>query len=160
MQLQYPPGSTLKQFDALVALQNAVITPQTRVHDAGTLVVENRFAPGVTQNLPAMPGRGVWRHQRVRRAAAPSNIFFMSVVGGNKEQVVNLSEAQKNIPQGLNDQRFAQGMALFGLGAKTGVRLAGELPGRACRRRPGSRKLSLKPGPGDLYNAAIGPGRP
>ena len=44
--LQYPPGSTLKQFDASIVLQKGVITPDTKIHDPGKLVVDNKFFPG------------------------------------------------------------------------------------------------------------------
>ena len=158
VQLQYPPGSTLKQFDALVALQNGVINPETRIHDAGTLVVENRFAPGVTQTYRNAGSRPYGDINVSDALMHSSNIFFMSVVGGNKEQVVNLTDAQKNIPAGLNDQRFSQGMALFGLGQKTGVKLAGELAGRVPTPA-WKQKAKLEAWTtGDLYNAAIGQG--
>lgn len=158
IQLQYPPGSTLKQFDALVALQDGVITPQTHIHDPGTLVVENRFAPGVTTTFRNAGSRGYGDINVSDALLHSSNIFFMSVVGGNKEQVLNLSEPQKNIPQGLNDKRFALGMGLFGLGQKTGVMLAGELPGRVPTPE-WKQKAKLEAWTtGDLYNAAIGQG--
>ncbi|MBK9943201.1 MAG: peptidoglycan glycosyltransferase [Kouleothrix sp.] len=158
VQLQYPPGSTLKQFDALVALQQGVITPQTIVHDPGTLVVENRFAPGVTQTYRNAGSRGYGDINVSDALLHSSNIFFMSVVGGNKQQVINLQDDQKNIPDGLNDKRFAQGMALFGLGQKTGVKLAGELPGRVPTPA-WKQKVKLEAWTtGDLYNAAIGQG--
>lgn len=158
IQLQYPPGSTLKQFDALVALQDGVITAQTRVHDPGTLVVENRFAPGVTQTYRNAGSRAYGDINVSDALLHSSNIFFMSVVGGNKEQVMNLTDAQKNIPQGLNDKRFAAGLELFGLGEPTGVKLAGELPGRVPTPEWKTKAKLEAWTTGDLYNAAIGQG--
>jgi len=158
IQLQFPPGSTLKQFDALVALQKGVITPSTKVHDAGTLVVENRFAPGVT-NTYRNAGTRAYGDLNVSDALMrSSNIFFMSVVGGNKEQIVNLKDDQKNIPTGLGEKNFAEGLALFGLGERTGVELSGELPGRVPTPA-WKQKVKLEAWTtGDLYNAAIGQG--
>lgn len=155
-QLQYPPGSTLKQFDALVALQKGVITADTRVRDAGILEVENRFAPGQTFVYRNAVAR-LWADRCPDALLHSSNIFFMSVVGGNKDQVVNLQEAEKNIPSGLAS-RFAEGLSWFGLGARTGVKLAGELPGRVPSPA-WKQKIKLEAWTtGDLYNAAIGQG--
>lgn len=157
-QLQYPPGSTLKQFDALVALQKGVITADTRVRDPGILEVENRFAPGQTFVYRNAGSRAYGLIDVSDALLHSSNIFFMSVVGGNKDQVVNLQEPEKNIPSGLGQPSFAEGLSWFGLGARTGVKLAGELPGRVPSPA-WKQKIKLEAWTtGDLYNAAIGQG--
>jgi penicillin-binding protein 2 len=158
IQLQFPPGSTLKQFDALISLQQGVITPETKVHDAGTLVVDNRFAPGNTNTYRNAASRAYGDINVAEALLHSSNIFFMSVVGGNKDQVVNLKDNEKNIPQGLGATAFADGLGLFGLGQRTGIRLAGELPGRVPTP-DWKQKVKLEAWTtGDLYNAAIGQG--
>jgi penicillin-binding protein 2 len=158
IQLQFPPGSTLKQFDALLALQQGVITPATKVHDPGTLQVENRFAAGVTNTYRNASSRAYGDINVAEALLHSSNIFFMSVVGGNKEQIVNLKDNEKNIPTGLGASAFAEGLSLFGLGQRTGVQLAGELPGRVPTP-DWKQKVKLEAWTtGDLYNAAIGQG--
>lgn len=158
IKLQYPPGSTLKQFDASIALQKGVITPQTRVHDAGTLVVENRFVAGVTDTYRNTSSRAYGDINVSDALLHSSNIFFMSVVGGNTDQVINLTDQQKNIPDGLGPTNFAEGLGWFGLGKPTGIRLPGEQPGRIPTPAWKQKVLLQAWTTGDLYNAAIGQG--
>jgi penicillin-binding protein 2 len=156
--LQYPPGSTLKQFDASVVLQKGIITPSTRIHDAGRLVVANRYVDGVTDIFPNAGSRAYGDITVSDGLKVSSNIFFMSVVGGNKDQIVNLKENEKNIPEGLGPTKFAEGMGWFGLGQPTGIRLAGEMPGLVPTPAWKQKVLLQAWTTGDLYNAAIGQG--
>jgi penicillin-binding protein 2 len=155
---QYPPGSTLKQFDAAIALQEKVITPETKVPDPGRLVIEDEFRPGVTYTFPnsgAVP-RG---EKTVSDALmVSSNVFFMSVAGGNKDRVINLKPEEQNIPTGLKIDRLAEGLGWFGLGQPTGVRLAGEAAGRVPTPAWKQRVMREAWTTGDTYNAAIGQG--
>ncbi|HJZ47520.1 MAG TPA: penicillin-binding transpeptidase domain-containing protein [Roseiflexaceae bacterium] len=156
--LQYPPGSTLKQFDASIALQNRVITPETIVHDAGKLVVDNKFFPGHPNTYVNAASRAYGDIDVEQALLHSSNIFFMSVIGGNKDQVMNLTEEQKNIPDGLGINKFAEGLDWFGFGKPTGVRLMGELPGLVPTPAWKQKVLLQAWTTGDLYNAAIGQG--
>ena len=63
------PGSTLKQFDAPIALQNGVITPQTRVFDPGKLVLEDQFGTGQTFT------RDEWWQPEIDKLAADPEVF-------------------------------------------------------------------------------------
>jgi penicillin-binding protein 2 len=156
--LQYPPGSTLKQFDASIVLQKGVITPQTIVHDPGRLVVDNKFFPGHPDIYPNAANRAFGDIDVEQALLHSSNVFFMSVVGGNKDQVMNLKDEQKNIPDGLGINRFAEGLDWFGLGKPTGIKLAGEQPGRVPTPAWKQKVLLQAWTTGDLYNAAIGQG--
>ena len=82
----------------------------------------------------------------------------MSVLGGNKDQVMNLKEEEKNIPDGLGITKFAEGLDWFGFGKPTGVRLVGEQPGRVPTPAWKQKVLLQAWTTGDLYNAAIGQG--
>jgi penicillin-binding protein 2 len=156
--LQYPPGSTLKQFDASIALQKGIIAPDTMVRDPGRLVLANRFDPNVKDTYVNAGSRDNKFINVSDALKVSSNIFFMSVVGGNKEQVTNLKEEEKNIPQGLGASAFAEGLGWFGLGEPTGVRLSGEMPGRIPTPAWKQKVLLQAWTTGDLYNAAIGQG--
>jgi penicillin-binding protein 2 len=156
--LQYPPGSTLKQFDASIALQDGVITPETIVHDPGKLLIANKFVPNVTDPYVNAASHAYGDINVEEALLHSSNIFFMSVVGGNKDQVINLTDEQKNIPVGVGIDRFAQGLDWFGLGKLTGIRLAGEQPGRVPTPVWKQKTLLQAWTTGDLYNAAIGQG--
>jgi len=156
--LQYPPGSTLKQFDASIALQKGVITPETKVHDPGRLVIANRYVAGATDTYVNASSRAYGDINVSDALLHSSNIFFMSVVGGNKDQVVNLKDQEKNIPDGLGVTNFDEGLSWFGLGAPTGVRLPRELPGLIPTPAWKQKVLLQAWTTGDLYNAAIGQG--
>jgi penicillin-binding protein 2 len=156
--LQYPPGSTLKQFDASIALQKGVIVPSTMIRDPGRLILANRFDPNVKDTYVNAGSRDNKFINVSDALKVSSNIFFMSVVGGNKEQVTNLKEEEKIIPQGLGPAAFADGLGWFGLGQPTGIGLAGEMPGRIPTPAWKQKVLLQAWTTGDLYNAAIGQG--
>ena len=77
----YNPGSTIKPFMGMTALQEGIITPQDTIRDCVSLVVPNPFdknSPYVFKN---------WRQDyglfNLRRAIAQScNIFFFTIGGG------------------------------------------------------------------------------
>jgi penicillin-binding protein 2 len=156
--LQYPPGSTLKQFDASIVLQKGVITPETIVHDPGRLLVQNRYVPNVIDPYVNAASRAYGDINVSDALKVSSNIFFMSVVGGNKDQVVNLKEEQKNIPEGLQAAAFAEGLGWFGFGEPTGIKLPYERPGLVPTPVWKQKVLLQAWTTGDLYNAAIGQG--
>src|SRR5262249_14859239 len=138
--------------------QNRVITPETIVHDAGKLVVDNKFFPGHPNTYVNAASRAYGDIDVEQALLHSSNIFFMSVIGGNKDQVMNLTEEQKNIPDGLCINKFAEGLDWFGFGKPTGVRLMGELPGLVPTPAWKQKVLLQAWTTGDLYNAAIGQG--
>jgi penicillin-binding protein 2 len=82
----------------------------------------------------------------------------MSVVGGNKEGVINLKPDEQTIPKGVDITRLAEGLNLFGLGTPTGVRLAGESAGRVPTPAWKQRVQRAAWTTGDTYNVAIGQG--
>jgi len=77
----YNPGSTIKPFMGMTALQEGVITPQDTIRDCVSLIVPNPFdknSPYVFKN---------WRQDyglfNLRRAIAQScNVFFFTIGGG------------------------------------------------------------------------------
>ncbi len=155
---QYPPGSTLKQFDASIALQKGVIAPDTRIHDPGRLVVQNQFNASETYTFPNAGFRDNDDITVSDALMVSSNVFFMSVAGGNKDQVINLKEEEKIIERGLGIEGLAEGLGWFGLGDYTGVMLAGEKPGRVPTPKWKQEVLRQTWVTADTYNASIGQG--
>lgn len=155
---QYPPGSTMKQFDAMIALQNAIITPETTVRDPGKLVIEDEFVAGRQYVYPnAYPtDNGLITVSDALKQS--SNVFFMSVAGGNRDRVINIEPENQVIEKGIGITALAQGLELFGFGSPTGLRLAGEAPGRVPTPAWKQRVLRQAWTTGDTYNAAIGQG--
>lgn len=155
---QYPPGSTIKQFDAVIAMQNNVINANTLIRDPGQLILKDQYVADRFYRFPnSIPRDNGWIDV-TEALMRSSNIFFMSITGGNREGVVNLQPKEQTIPQGLQITRFAEGLSSFGFGAATGIQLYGEQPGRVPT--PGWKQQALRAAwtTGDTYNAAIGQG--
>jgi penicillin-binding protein 2 len=155
---QYPPGSTLKQFDAIVAMQDGVITPETKVRDPGRLVVQDQFVSTITYVYPNSSVRDNGEITVSDALKVSSNVFFMSVAGGNKDGVINLKPEEQTIERGIDIGRLADGLELFGFGRPTGVQIAGEAPGRVPTPAWKQRVQRSAWTTGDTYNVAIGQG--
>lgn len=154
----YPAGSTLKQFDAVIALQNGVIKPDTQIYDAGKLLVENRYNPEIKDAYVNANSKAYGWIDVYKALEVSSNVFFMSAIGGNKEQVVNLKPEEQTIDNEVGPENFRQGLEMFGLGAVTGIKLPGENTGVVPSPAWKSQQLNEEFTTGDLYNMAIGQG--
>lgn len=155
---QYPPGSTLKQFDAAIALQEGVIQPDTKIRDPGRLLVEDQFVAGVIYQYVNASSRDNGMLDVREALKVSSNIFFMAIAGGNRENVVNLKPEEQTIDKGLGVNMLADGLGWFGLGELTGIELTGEAAGRVPTPAWKQRVLRSAWTTGDTYNAAIGQG--
>ncbi len=155
---QYPPGSTLKPFDAAIALQQGVIAENTTIRDPGRLLVEDQYVPGVVYQYVNASSRDNGKIDVRQALKVSSNIFFMSVAGGNRENVINLKPEDQTIEKGLGISTLAEGLGWFGFGEPTGVRLRGEEAGRVPTPAWKQRVLRSAWTTGDTYNAAIGQG--
>jgi penicillin-binding protein 2 len=156
---QYPPGSTLKQFDASIALEKGVITPDTKIRDPNRLVIEDQYVAGRLYTFPNSTTRDNGELTVSEALMRSSNVFFMSVAGGNKgDQIKNLKPDEQNIEGGLRIDGLAEGLGWFGFGRPTGIPLAGELKGRVPTPKWKQEALLQAWTTGDTYNAAIGQG--
>ncbi|HEU5316705.1 MAG TPA: penicillin-binding protein 2 [Chloroflexota bacterium] len=137
----YPPGSTFKMVTAAAALQERVVTPQTRINCPGSVTVNGR----VFRNWNPL-GQG---QLTVRQAIAQScDIFFYESAGGNPYSGF----------KGLGIQKLAEYARAFGFGERSGVRLLGEERGLVPTEEW---KRDVKKEPwfiGDNYNVGIGQG--
>lgn len=155
---QYPPGSTLKPIDYVLALDAGIVTPDTTVRDPGALVLEDQFVEGRFYNFPNSVPRDNGYINGAEALMRSSNVFFMSIMGGNSEQVVNLRPEEQTIKGGLGITRFAEGLSEFGFNQTTGIRLSGELRGRVPTPKWAQETLLQTWTTGDTYNASIGQG--
>ena len=142
----YPPGSSLKPFVALAALQEGTITAKTTVVSTGAIVVHNPYNPDASQLFRDWKegGHGV---VDVYKAIAESvNTFFYAIGGGYGDI------------DGLGIQRIKKYLTLFGFGSETRVDVKGEgagvIPDQAWKEKELGAKWVL----GDTYNASIGQG--
>jgi penicillin-binding protein 2 len=108
------PGSTVKPFVALAALEEKIISPLQNIYSSGQLVIKNRYGG------PDTIFRDWKKHGYVdmREAlAVSSDEYFYQIGGGFLDQ------------KGLGINRIHSYMKKYGLESETGVNLPGEMSG-------------------------------
>lgn len=136
---EYPSGSTIKPVIAVSALEEGVVSEHTSFLSTGGLSIGQWYFPD-------------WRaggHGRtnVRSAIANSVNTYFYYIGGGYEDF-----------RGLGVDKIVEYGELFGLGAQTGIDLAGEksgfLPTREWKENERGERWYI----GDTYHLAIGQG--
>lgn len=139
----YTPGSIVKPFLALAALQENIIDPNKVIHTTGSLKIPNPYNPKLFTIFKDNANHG---DVDMRKAiTVSSNVYFYEIGGGFGSQ------------KGLGINNIEKYAKMFGIGEKTGVNLADELSGSV----PGiDWKAKHFPGDpwrvGDTYNTSIG----
>jgi penicillin-binding protein 2 len=113
----YSPGSTIKPFLGLAALNENLITENTTILSTGRIEIPNRFNPANSSIFRdwRREGHGV---TDLRFAIADSvNTFFYAIGGGYKNQ------------SGLGITKIEQYMRAFGISEKTGIDFGNESTG-------------------------------
>ncbi|MEX0910020.1 MAG: penicillin-binding transpeptidase domain-containing protein [Candidatus Paceibacterota bacterium] len=111
----YTPGSIIKPFIALAALEEETISEWTNILSTGQLVVPNPYFPDQPSIFRDWRAHGL---VDMREAlAVSSNIYFYVVGGGHRDQ------------EGLGIERINFYSRLFGFGATTGIKLGNEVGG-------------------------------
>lgn len=148
---QYPPGSTFKLIPASAALQERVLDINTRLNTPGILWVPNHFYPedlALAQPFYDWYKPGFGSLTIRQGIAESSDVFFYQVAGG----------VYPDFNTGLNEDRLAAYMRMFGLGQLTGIDLPGEakglVPDPAWKRQMIGDVWTI----GDTYNMGIGQG--
>ena len=111
----YTPGSIVKPFFAIAALQEGVIDANTVIHTTGVLRVPNPYAPGQFTIFKDNANHG--DVDMYKAIAVSSDVYFYEIGGGFGNQ------------QGLGIANIDKYAELFGIGNKTGVNFSGELNG-------------------------------
>jgi penicillin-binding protein 2 len=107
-----------------------VIAANTKIRDPGMLVLKDQYVEDRFYRFPnSIPRDNGWIDV-TEALMRSSNVFFMSVTGGNKEGVINLQPKEQTVPRGLQINKLAEGLTKFGFGSLTGIQLYGEQPGR------------------------------
>ncbi len=141
----YNPGSTIKPFMGMIALQEGIITPQDTIRDCVSLIVPNPFdknSPYVFKN---------WRQDyglfNLRRAIAQScNVFFFTIGGGFG-----------NIP-GLGAEKIGKYLTAGLANIKLGIDLPGEEHGFVPSPDWKLKTRGENWYQGDTYNISVGQG--
>jgi penicillin-binding protein 2 len=151
---QFPPGSTFKIIVASGALEEGVITTQTRYYCGGILWLPNRYYP--EDPSLAQPFKCWIYHSSygghgslgvISALGESCDIFFYQVGGGYPNRF-----------EGLGEDRIALYAELLGLGAPSGIDLPGEASGLVPTAKWKRVNYSESWVTGDTYNMSIGQG--
>lgn len=138
----YTPGSIIKPFVAVAALEEGIISPTKQILSTGALRIENPYNPGDYSVIHDWKAHG---YVDLRRAlAVSSNVYFFQIGGGFGDQ------------PGLGIERLEKYVRMFGFGSVTGFDLApepeGTIPNPAWKKELFNEPWRL----GDTYNTSIG----
>jgi penicillin-binding protein 2 len=138
----YTPGSIIKPFIAVGALEEGVISPSKEILSTGSLTLQNPYNPSHASIFRDWKAHG---YVDLRRAlAVSSNVYFFEIGGGFGEQ------------EGLGITRIEKYVRAFGLGSPTELLIApepeGTIPNPAWKYSLFNDDWRL----GDTYNTAIG----
>lgn len=149
----YPPGSTIKPVTAAAALQEGVVNKDTIIYDNGSLKIPNQFNPAITYDFRGWKREGLGPMNVRSAIAQSSDIYFYTVAGGHPTSPI----------VGLGVEKLAGYYRKFGMGAVTGIDIAGEKPGtvadptwKATYHK--DNKIESQWYLGDTYHMAIGQG--
>lgn len=142
----YLPGSIVKPFMAIAALNEGTVSPYKNIFSSGSISLPNPFFPDKVNIFKDWKAHG-WVDMK-RAIAVSSDVYFYEI-GGGFEDV-----------KGLGVTKIQDYAKRFGLGSLTGIDLLGEKTGLVPG--PEWKKENEKNDPiwriGDTYNMSIGQG--
>ena len=136
------PGSVVKPFIALAALEEDIISPEERIHSPGQLVLENKYDPDNPSYFLDNKAHG---YVNITEAlAASSNVYFYQIGGGYKNRV------------GLGIDKIFRYATLFGFGIPTKTDISSEPQGVVPNPEWKKKNFNDFWRVGDTYNTSIG----
>ncbi|PIR96709.1 MAG: penicillin-binding protein 2 [Candidatus Doudnabacteria bacterium CG10_big_fil_rev_8_21_14_0_10_41_10] len=149
----YPPGSTIKPLLAAAALEEGVVTVNTRIFDGGSLSIPNQFNPELSHVFRGWSPAGLGNVNIYEAIAESSDIYFYTVGGGQADLDIS----------GLGPEKIADYFKQFYLGRVTGIDLPGEKAGLVPspqwkEERFAGDEIEKLWFLGDTYNMSIGQG--
>lgn len=140
----YTPGSIVKPIFATGALNEGILTPDTRIESIGYITIPNPYFPDQESRFNDWKAHG-WLDMRTAIAQS-SNVYFYEVAGGYKGQ------------KGLGIRNVEKYARLFGYGETTGLDLFGEAAGTIPNPEWKAKNFPKDPSwrIGDTYFTGIG----
>jgi penicillin-binding protein 2 len=141
----YTPGSIVKPFMGLAALQEGIITPSTSIYSGGKIIVPNKYDPTKPQTFRDWKKDGHGMTNLSHAIAESVNTYFYAIGGGYGEQ------------KGLGIDRISNYMNMFKLADPVTFILPGSKKGTIPSQD--WKKEKFKDGTwrlGDTYNTSIG----
>lgn len=100
----YAPGSIIKPYMAIAALNEKIINPNTKILSAGSISIQNQYYPTLQTVFKDWKVHGLV--DMAHAIAVSSDVYFYEIGGGYKDQ------------KGLGISRIEKYMRLFGFGEK------------------------------------------
>jgi len=149
----YIPGSIVKPFVAYAALEEGIVTENTRMFSNGTLRLPNIYHPSNPTFFNDWRAHGEMTIQEA--IAFSSNVYFYIVGGGLPDMAAPQAGLDTGMT-GLGITKMAEYYRLFGMGQPTGINIAqeqiGVVPDPAWKREVFDDDWRL----GDTYFTSIG----
>ncbi|MFQ5540889.1 MAG: penicillin-binding transpeptidase domain-containing protein [Candidatus Paceibacteria bacterium] len=111
----YTPGSVVKPFVAVAALEEGTIDPEKQILSTGSISIPNPYDPTLSTVFRDWRAHG-WVDMR-QALAVSSDVYFYAVGGGYEDQ------------QGLGISTIERYMHRFGFGVSSGIALSSEASG-------------------------------
>ena len=141
----YTPGSIVKPFMGIAALQEGIITPQTSIYSGGKIIVPNKYDPTKPQTFRDWKVGGHGMTNLSKAIAESVNTYFYAIGGGYGDQ------------KGLGIDKIHDYMSVFKLADPVPFILPGSKKGTIPSQQ--WKKEKFKDGTwrlGDTYNTSIG----
>lgn len=142
----YPPGSSIKPFLALAALEEKIVSPETNIMSTGAITVQSPYNSNVSFVFRDWKEGGHGLVNVARAIAESVNTYFFTIGGGHGEI------------DGLGINRIKKYLLDFGFGSQSEIDLpvesAGVVPDRQWKEEVLKERWTL----GDTYNTSIGQG--
>ncbi len=143
LQGRYAPGSIIKPFLALAALEENIISPDKKILSTGSISIPNPFASGGATIFRDWRAHG-WVNMR-EAIAVSSNVYFYNIGGGYQDQ------------KGLGISNISRYARLFGFGQATGINFTGEALGTVPDPEWKAKNFNNEPWRlGNTYHTSIG----
>lgn len=138
----YAPGSVVKPFLSVAALNEGVIDPKKQILSTDRMAVPNPYVPGQFSYFTDWKAHG-WVDM-IDALAFSSNIYFYHIGGGFGEQ------------RGLGISKINKYLSDFGIGEITKIKLSGEVSGTIPNPEWKKSRFDDDWRLGDTYNTSIG----
>ncbi|MBI5816914.1 MAG: hypothetical protein HZB09_00610 [Candidatus Yonathbacteria bacterium] len=139
----YTPGSIVKPYVAIGALNEHVIDPQKKILSTGSISIQNPYYPDIKSVFMDWKPQG-WVDMR-EALGVSSDVYFYEIGGGYEDQ------------KGLGIYNIDKYMRIFGISEKTGIDLPGEEGGTIPSPEWKAKNFNGEAWRiGDTYHTAIG----
>ena len=139
----YLPGSTIKPFFALGALEENIVTPDTRIVSNGYITIRNPYDPDIVYTYKDRKAFGSL--DLYEAISLSSNIYFYHIGGG-----------YDHITKPLGIDRIEYYARIFGFGKNTNIKAFSEPEGIIPNPKWKEDRYNQQWTVGDTYNTVIG----